>query len=384
MEKQRKIEILQDLIRIPSVNDGELKVAEYVKHLFSQYGIESKIIPYNDTRANLVAEIKGNEPGPVLAFSGHFDVVEAGNPDDWSTPPFEATIQGDTMIGRGTSDMKMGVAGMLIAMIEMKESGANFPGTIRFLGTVGEEIGMLGSQQLAKEGYMDDVDALLISEPTGKMTYTAQKGSLQYKIVSTGKAAHSSIPEEGINSILPIVDFIARGEKVMQDAHDNYENDQLGRLTNAFTVIDGGDQINSIPAQTTLLGNARTIPEYDNDRVAKDFEDIIADIQKDYDGTIEFIPTQSAAPVVAPIDSDLVRAILKHMGSDTEVAALSGATDASMFLKNRDDVEFAIFGLAETKWAHKVDEQISVSDYLDSTVLYQKIAKSYFEAKQAK
>lgn len=382
MEKERKISILQDIIQIPSVNDRELEVAEYLQKLLAEFDIPSDIVPYNDTRANLVAELKGNEPGPILAFSGHFDVVEAGDPNEWTTPPFDAVIDDDIMIGRGTSDMKMGVASMIIAMIELKEQGANFPGAIRFLGTVGEEIGMLGSSQLAKEGYMDDVDALLISEPTAKMTFTAQKGSLQFKVLSTGKSAHSSIPEEGINSILPIVEFISRAEKVMQEAHENYENEQLGRLTNAFTVINGGDQINSIPAKTTLLGNTRTIPEYDNDRVANDFEAIIADINENYDAQMEFIPTQSAAPVVAPQDSDLVKAIIEHLGDETEVAALSGATDASMLLKDRDGVEFAIMSLAETNWAHKVDEQIKVSDYLESIDLYQNIAISYFNAKK--
>lgn len=381
MDKQQKIEILQDLVRIPSENDHERQVAEYIKNLFAEYGIESEIIPYSDTRANLVAELKGEEVGPILAFSGHFDVVAAGNHDDWSVPPFDAVIEGDTMIGRGTSDMKMGVAAMIIAMIELKESGAQFPGAIRFLGTVGEEIGMLGAQQLAKAGYVDDIDALLISEPSSKTIHTSHKGSLQFKVVSTGKSAHSSTPEEGINSIIPIVQFISRAEKVMQKAHEQYENKQLGRLSNSFTVIDGGDQINSIPAHTTLLGNTRTIPEYDNDRVIADFTAIATEIQAEFDGKIEFIPTQSAGPVAAPTDSKLVQSILKHMGSETPIVPLTGATDASMLLKDHPDAEFAIIGLADLKWAHKVDEQISVSDYLASIDLYQEIAKSYLLSK---
>jgi acetylornithine deacetylase or succinyl-diaminopimelate desuccinylase len=267
MNKEERIKHLQEIIRIPSENDNEIEVAKYYQKLLEEHGIESKLVEYSPTRQNLIAEIKGENPGKVLVFSGHMDVVDAGDFNDWTYPPFEGFIEDGKMYGRGTTDMKAGLTALVIAMIELKESGKLKNGTVRLVATVGEEIGMLGSKQLTEEGYVDDADAIIIAEPKlgdGKVV-TAHKGSVQYEIISYGRSAHSSIPENGINSLQQIVDFIQLTNPRFEEAASVAENDKLGRMLNAYTVINGGDQINSIPAITKLRGNGRTIPEVDND-----------------------------------------------------------------------------------------------------------------------
>ena len=265
MDNQEKIKILQDVIRLETPNGNEEIVALYYKNLLEAHGIESQLIQYADGRTNLVAELKGQKDGKILAVSGHMDVVDAGNPDLWTYPPYGAEIHDGVMYGRGTTDMKAGLTALIIAMIELKESGQDFAGTVRLLACVGEEIGMLGSKQLTDLGYTEDIHGMIIAEPSTPYYNTKHKGSIQYQVIAYGRAAHSSTPEKGVNTIQLINDFINKTNVEIDEAAATAENEMLGKMLNVFTMIEGGNQINSVPEYTVLSGNARTIPEVGND-----------------------------------------------------------------------------------------------------------------------
>src|SRR5690606_21208783 len=133
----------------------------------------------------------------TLGFTGHLDVVSAGDESEWIHPPFAAVIDGDKLYGRGATDMKGGTVGLVLAMIELKTKGTPFKGKIKLLATVGEEIGTVGAKQLTELGYADDLDGLLVAEPSGaNHLVTAHKGSMSYKVTSYGKSSHSSMPQE--------------------------------------------------------------------------------------------------------------------------------------------------------------------------------------------
>ena len=160
-ENQEYLKILADLIKIKSVNDHELEVAEYLKDLFQKNDIHSEILPIKGQRANLVAEIGSG--APVLAVSGHMDVVDPGNLAAWDSDPFTMTEKDGKLFGRGITDMKAGLAALVIAMIELKKQGLPKKGTIRLLATAGEEVGEEGSAAFYRDHYMEDADGLLIA-----------------------------------------------------------------------------------------------------------------------------------------------------------------------------------------------------------------------------
>ncbi|WP_339181073.1 ArgE/DapE family deacylase [Oceanobacillus sp. FSL W7-1293] len=221
MNKEERIKVLQDIIKIKSVNDNESEVADYFAELFQKHGIESEKVKYSEGRESLVATYKKGD-GKVLGISGHEDVVAAGDESEWKYPPFSAEIDGDKLYGRGSTDMKSGLAALAIAMIEIKEENTDINGTLKFMATVGEEVGELGAEQLTKEGYADDLDGLIISEPTGPALIYTHKGSMNYTIVSRGKSAHSSMPKEGINSIANMNEFVTRANAEMQEVTDKF------------------------------------------------------------------------------------------------------------------------------------------------------------------
>jgi len=376
MEEADRIKHLQEVIRIQSENDNEIKVAKYYQNLFKEHGIESELVEYSPTRSNLVAEIKGEEPGKVLILSGHMDVVAAGDENNWTYPPYGAVIDGGKMYGRGTTDMKAGLTALVLAMIELKESGQLTKGTIRLVATVGEEIGMLGSKQLTEAGYIDDADAIIVAEPKsvkGEIV-TAHKGSIQYEIISYGRSAHSSIPETGINSLQQIVDYIQITNKRFEEAAAVAENDKLGRMLNAYTVINGGDQINSIPELTKLKANGRTIPEVGNDVFLDIVNSTIEEMNEKIEGRLELNLMQNNPAVESDFDSDLIQSFRNVADTPIEPVAMAGATDASNFGRIEKDFDLAIYGPGNMEAAHTVDEYVEVDDYLDFIDLYQKTA----------
>ena len=99
MNKEDKIKHLQEIIQIHSENENEVEVAKYYQNLLNKHGIESELVEYSPTRTNLVAEIKGEEPGKVLVLSGHMDVVAAGDEKDWAYPPYGAVIDDGKRMG---------------------------------------------------------------------------------------------------------------------------------------------------------------------------------------------------------------------------------------------------------------------------------------------
>lgn len=197
--EEKYIKILSDIVKINTENGNEKELALYLKKLLEDNGVSSELIEFSDDRASLVAEIS-NGDGPVLALAGHMDVVSAGDENEWKYPPFDAHIEDNVMWGRGTSDMKAGLAALVIAFIEMKKS-KNFKGKLRLIATVGEEVGQYGAGQITDQGYLDDVDSVIIAEPCSVAIAFAHKGSLNYKVRSKGVEAHSSTPELGSNAI---------------------------------------------------------------------------------------------------------------------------------------------------------------------------------------
>lgn len=274
MTPQQKIEILQTLIHIKSVNAHETDVADYLASLFAPYPqAQIEKVPFAPGRDNLVVTI-GNPAGPQLGLSGHMDVVAAGDETAWTHPPFGGEIVDGRLFGRGASDMKSGLAAIVITMLEFLEQGTSLAGSLRLLATVGEETGEYGAATLTDAGYADHLAGLVIAEPSGldQVVYTA-RGVIDYKVVSTGVASHSAQPENGVNAIDNLMKFYHAVGPLM--AKHTKVDPVLGGLLHNVDLISGGEQVNSIPAHAELMANMRTIPAYPNQILYDELEALI-------------------------------------------------------------------------------------------------------------
>ncbi|MCD2234151.1 ArgE/DapE family deacylase [Listeria monocytogenes] len=374
MDQQKKIQILKDLVNIDSTNGHEEQVANYLQKLLAEHGIESEKVQYDVDRASLVSEI-GSSNKKVLAFSGHMDVVDAGDVSKWKFPPFEATEHEGKLYGRGATDMKSGLAAMVIAMIELHEEKQKLNGKIRLLATVGEEIGELGAEQLTQKGYADDLDGLIIGEPSGHRIVYAHKGSINYTVKSTGKNAHSSMPEYGVNAIDNLILFYNEIEKYVASIHAT--NEILGDFIHNVTVINGGNQVNSIPEKAELQGNIRSIPEVDNETLKRRIVEIVNELNKKEHVNLELLFDYDKQPVFSDRNSSLVnvardvaKGIIKE---EIPLLGISGTTDAAEFTKAKKQFPVIIFGPGN-ETPHQVNENVSIGNYLEMVDVYKRIA----------
>ena len=371
--QDEKIQMLADIIAIKSVNENEIEVANYLKELFSKYGIESKIVPVTETRVNLIAEIGSG--APVVGISGHMDVVSAGDEAEWASDPFALTERDGKLFGRGTNDMKAGLLNLALTMIEIKENNELQRGTIRFMATTGEEVGAAGSKKLYEEGYMEDVDCLFVAEPSHDTIIYSHKGSLNFRITSNGEAAHSSMPYNGYNAINPLMKYLLELDNALNQ--DLRQNEVLGELVMSTTIFNAGDQVNSVPANAVAEINVRTIPEFDNDEVIALFKET-ADKYNAEGSDIKVEVTRSLPSVFTNGQSKMVEWTKelgkKYLGFDIRQEGSPGVTDASNLLRGKDeDFPFMMFGPGETKMAHKVDEYVYKEYYLAFFDLYKEL-----------
>ena len=371
--EEEKLQILADLIAIKSVNENEIEVANYLKDLFAEYGIESKIVPVTETRVNLVAEIGSGSP--VIGISGHMDVVSAGDEREWKSDPFVMTERNGNLYGRGTNDMKAGLVNLALTMIELKANNELKNGTVRFMATTGEEVGGAGSKKLYEEGYMDDVDYLWVAEPSPETIIYSHKGSLNFRITSLGEAAHSSMPNHGYNAINPIMKYLLELDEKLNN--DPRSNEVLGKLVMSTTILNAGNQVNSVPEKAVAEINVRTIAEFDNDEVIALFKET-AEKYNQEGSKIEVKVTMSLPSVFTTGKSDMVELTKelgkKHLNLDIKVEGSPGVTDASNLLRGKDaSFPFMMYGPGETKMAHKTDEYVRKDYYLAFFDIYREL-----------
>ncbi|ETY73220.1 ArgE/DapE family deacylase [Lactiplantibacillus fabifermentans] len=373
-----KVKILSDLVKIKSVNDDEVEVAQYLQRLFADHGIKADLMPVSATRSNLVAEI--GTDGPVLGISGHMDVVAPGDLNAWDSDPFTLTERDGKLYGRGATDMKSGLAAMVIAMIELHAAKTLTHGRVRLMATIAEEVGETGSQKFYEAHTMDDVDALLIGEPSGYNIAFAHKGSIDIKITSTGKTAHSSMPEQGYNALDPLIEVLYQANHAFRDT--DRTNALMGPLVFNATIVNGGDQVNSIPGNAETDMNIRSIPEFDNDEAIATLQKLVDD-QNAKGAQLKMSVFMSQPSVESPKDtklSDLAAKIGEpYAGQVIPKLAIPAVTDASNLLKDKPhDFPFIMFGPGN-ETPHQVNENVDKQMYLDFIDLYQKLFVEYLK-----
>lgn len=379
MDKEKQAKILKDLIQINSVNGNEIDVAAYLAKLFEQYGFKTEIDAFGDRRANLIVEFGSDSSKRVLGVTGHMDTVAIGNRNNWHHDPFGAETQGDRLYGRGAADMKSGLAAQVIALIELKESGWQPDGKIRFIATAGEEYGTPGANRLEERGIAKDLDALIVGEPTGGNIVYATSGSYNYQVICKGRSAHSSMPERGVNAVSGLARFIELEDRLF----DNVPLDQyLGSVKHSITILKAGDQVNTIPDHAELRGNIRPTRAFDNQEVTQRLNQAIDYLNQTTDYQLSLNILNDWWPIATDPQNELVKLALtaskNSYQKDPELTIINGATDASVFVKHRPELPVIVLGADEWSRAHQVDEYTTWSSYFATISAYQTIMRDFF------
>lgn len=257
------IEILRHLIAINTVNPPgkEKAAAEYLAELLAPYGFCCEVQDLGDDRANLIAWI-GKEEGPELIFNGHLDVVPAIG--RWETDPFEAVFQEGRIYGRGTADMKGGIAAMCEAAIRIARRGGPGKGRLQLVFVADEECANLGTLGYLKN-YKPGTFAV-IGEPTGLKVAIAHRGVSRDYIDLLGKARHAALPREGEDAMIMAARTILAVDKISKNL-ESRSHEVLPPPSIAVTMAQGYEKDNIVPGKVRLLLDFRILPGMSHEEV---------------------------------------------------------------------------------------------------------------------
>ncbi|HON34165.1 MAG: ArgE/DapE family deacylase [Thermovirgaceae bacterium] len=385
LDEKEVVEFLSELIKVDSVNPpgNEKNAALLASRKLAESGISSEVMDVDReelNRANLYAKMGDTSQGPVLLYSGHFDVVPAG--EGWVHDPFGAEIEGDLMYGRGTSDMKAGDAAMIMAMCILKRAGVPLKGTLAFLGTAGEETGLVGARAFVEKYGAEKIDALAISEASVGDIYIAQKGALWLRFISKGKRAHGGLPEEGVNALTNMIKFTERLQKKFKFMVN--ESKLLTPPTLNLTGMHAGELTNIIPDHCEAVVDIRTIPGNPHSELLAQIEGILAEVKKE-DSTVDIsIKVElNLTSISTELDHPFIQsAIESYKGVFNRQPAIKGVTygtDAVPFREVNPDLPLVIYGPGDSTRNHKLDEYVEVSSVIDSTKFYIALALEYLK-----
>lgn len=262
------VALTQTLLRMNTVNPpgNEDQCTRYLAELLSAAGYDCRLVEFAPRRSTLLARIGGRPDKPPICFTGHVDVVPLGS-TTWTYDPFGAEIVGEKLYGRGSSDMKSGVAAFTIAAIavagEIKDSAG-----VTLIITAGEETGceaafhLVGTEGAAE--ILGKAGALVVAEPTGNEPLVGHKGAFWLKASATGVTAHGSMPESGDNAIYKI----ARAALALENFDfGTAPHALMGQGTLNIGTVCGGLNINSVPDAAEMTIDIRTVAGQDHKQI---------------------------------------------------------------------------------------------------------------------
>ena len=363
--------VLEQLVRIdtrqPEGNEADL--VQWIQN-FLPAGVEQVRINHSPNRASLIVKMEGREKTGGAAFIGHLDTVAYSEPKQWKYPPLQAVTEDGILYGRGSADMKGGVAAMLLSMRWIAENKKQLRTPVYFCFTADEEMNGIGVRAVRDSGYLDGIREAVICEPSGERIGTCEKGALWVRIAIHGVASHASRPELGVNAIDHAI-WLFESLKKEIDKGDTHEI--LGRSTVSVTRMNGGIMTNIIPSEVEMELDIRTIPGVSHQGLLNLIEQLkkeMCTIKPELRMEVEVLNDRSA--LESSRNHPFVEGFLKSAAlSDihTDKKGLCFYTDASQLIPKLE-VPFVIAGPGEDEMAHRMNEAISLESVARYTECY--------------
>lgn len=347
------VELARELVRFPSMNPpgDETGPIGHLAAILEEAGLSCEVHAFAPNRPSLVARLPGSTDAPPLCFTGHVDVVPLGA-KSWSFDPFAADIADGKLLGRGSSDMKAGIAAFIDAVLAI--AGQPLKRGITLVITAGEETGCEGAYHLAEVGALGDSFLLIVAEPSSNELILAHKGSLRLSITARGKTAHSSMPELGENAVYKATDWISA---LRSFAFDTEAHPLLGTSTLVVTTITGGLNINSVPDRATFTVDFRTIPDESHEGLVDRVRETIgADAEIEVVTDVPGFSTEPDDPAISAV----VEAYRAKFGREPVPQGAPYFTDASALTPAYGNVATVVIGPGEMGQAHQTDEYCDV------------------------
>jgi acetylornithine deacetylase len=330
LSKGSMLPLLQDLIRIPSVNptlapdesDGEAALAAFARDWLADRGVESWLEEAAPGRPNVVAQV-GRDTGPTLVLCAHIDTVSAAGME---IPPFEPRLDGQRVYGRGSYDMKGGAAVVMAVMAALRD--ADLPGKVMAALVVDEEHSSIGADDFVAR---HTADACIVTEPTEGRLCLSHKGFVWSRITTTGVAAHGSRWDLGVSAIGMMGRIVAELDRFDRQALRQRTYPLLGPASLHCATIEGGSGISTYASDCTLQVERRTLPGESVERVREELEAAVNTAGEQATVDCFFHRTPMVCDPDEPVARavrDAARAVTGHIPDEIGVAYW---TDAAIF-----------------------------------------------------
>ena len=372
MPGQDAISLTRDLLRFDTINPPgrERDCAQMAGGLLKDWGYDVQYFEYADSRTSVLARLGDPDKKP-LCLSGHLDVVPLGS-RKWSKDPFGGEADGDKLYGRGVSDMKSGVAAILLAARSFAKKLGGTPGIVIVL-TAGEEGGCVGSAQLAKTQLLGKAGAMIVGEPTSNYPLVGHKGSLKFHARFKGVSAHGSMPELGVNAIYKAAKAIGKLEAF--DFHTPAHK-VMGKPTLNVGIMEGGNTVNAVPDAASFGVDIRTVPGMDHEEVLSRLKPLLADAQLEVFSNLK--------PVWTAPDQEWIQRVFEvckpYVGEAPAARTAPYMTDAANLLKVYAGAPTVVLGPGEAAMAHQTDEYASMERIRQSVAIYEALIRDWTTA----
>ncbi|HEY3128734.1 MAG TPA: M20 family metallopeptidase [Acidobacteriota bacterium] len=382
-EKQREelFDLLAELVSIPSVNPnyqdgtGERAITEFIADYLNRLDIRVELQELVPGRPNVVATLPGRDAQRILLLEAHVDTASV---EGMAIPPFRPDIADGVMYGRGSCDTKAGLAGMLYALRQVRESGRPATATIILAATVDEEYAFGGVALLVRSGIR--ADAAVVAEPTDLDVVVAHKGCLRWRIRTLGRAAHSAKVHLGINAIVKMSGIIQEIETRLVPRYRKTEHPLLGSPTVNVGLISGGVMVNTVPDSSVIEVDRRLLPGEDRESVWAEFSELL-DRLKANDPDLSAMmepPMLEVHAMETPVGGKIVQ--IARQASDRVLgrARISGVpygTDASEL--NRAGIQSIVLGPGNIDQAHSAVEYVNLEQVVQACRIYGEIMRAF-------
>ena len=385
------VRLLQELVRTPSVTGEEGAVADVVEEAFRARGLEidrweataAEVAPYvehvgeqdrYEGRPNVVGAMAGRGGGRSLLLNGHLDTVGNGDLGAWTHGPLSGEVVGGLLYGRGSCDMKGGLATYLAALDALEALGISLSGDVSVAATVGEEDGGLGALSAVLRGHR--ADAALIAEPTRLRLVPAQGGSLVFRLTVTGLATHAAVRDKGVSALEKFYPLFEELKALEEERNAKLEHPLYEHLRYKAPVSVGlvraGDWPSSVPQSLVAEGCIELVPGEELGPLRELVAGRLAAVagrdawlgehppQLEWIGG-QFVPAE--VPSDAPICEAVKRAHERVTGEEPGVEGVAYGADMRHFIRF-GGMPCVMYGAGDVANAHGPDEYIGVEELL--------------------
>lgn len=389
--REEMVEFLTDLIAIDAENPPGREytaAVDFLAEAMDERGYDVERVPVPESvvaehypdrvehpRENVLGYY-GDDAGPSIHFTGHFDVVPAG--EEWTHDPYDAVLDDDRLYGRGSSDMKSGLAASVFAVDALMATGG-IRGSITQSMTCDEETGgFTGLGYLVDQGYVtsDTADYCVYTECfDSSRVCIGHRGVLKFRVVTHGRTAHGSMAHDGENALMAMNDFLSRIGEYRDRLHERTTDlpvtpAESKRADISATMVDAGYSENVVPDRCTATFYRVLVPEESVDSARREIRDLMTATEAATGMDVTYEEIMFAEPTAVDADCEIAETYREHIGAfhETPGTVVSPGSDDQRFVVNDGGVEECIvYGPGLLSQAHVPDEYVPVEELVTAT-----------------